>query len=157
MRSMVVGGYKSANAMQLRRGYQERMAVTTPILNHKDDHYVRPNRVAFKYPDFKKDVDPNVPVGMFNFAIKANAKISEDYIINAFSYRLKDTTSDSCHNYMSKFLDCTFSKLTQAFCKCHWKIQNDKQIYMELKNMKQEENERVEVYYERIQKSAHSL
>jgi hypothetical protein len=28
--------------------------------------------------------------------------------------------------------------------------QNDKQIYMELKNMKREEIERVEVYYERI-------
>jgi hypothetical protein len=58
---------------------------------------------------------------------------------------------------MSKFHDCTFKKLTQAFYKRHWKIQNDKQIYMELKNMKQEETEKVEVYYERIQKLAHGL
>jgi hypothetical protein len=49
---------------------------------------------------------------------------------------------------MSKFLDCTFSKLTHAFCKYHQKTQNDKQIYMELKNMKEEETKRVEVYYE---------
>jgi hypothetical protein len=58
---------------------------------------------------------------------------------------------------MSEFLDCTFLELTQAFCKCHQKNQNDEQIYMELKNMKQEEIERVEVYYDRIQKLAHGL
>ncbi len=53
---------------------------------------------------------------------------------------------------MSKFLDCIFLELTQAFCKRHRKILNEEQIYMELKNMKQEETERVEVYYEQIQK-----
>jgi hypothetical protein len=58
---------------------------------------------------------------------------------------------------MSKFHDSIFLELTQAFCICHWKIQNDKQIYMELKNMKQEETKKVEVYYERIQKLAHGL
>jgi hypothetical protein len=58
---------------------------------------------------------------------------------------------------MSKFLNYTFSKLTQAFCKHHRKIQNDKQIYMELKDMNQEETKRVEVYYEWIQKLFHGL
>jgi hypothetical protein len=58
---------------------------------------------------------------------------------------------------MLEFLNCIFSKLPQAFCKCHWKIQNDKHIYMELKNMKQEEIKRVEVYYERIQKLVRGL
>jgi hypothetical protein len=58
---------------------------------------------------------------------------------------------------MLDLLDCTFSELTQAFCKHHRKTQNDEQIYMELKNMKQEEIERVEVYYERIQKLVHGL
>ncbi len=58
---------------------------------------------------------------------------------------------------MLEFLDCIFSELIYAFCKHHWKIQNDEQIYMELKNMKQEETKRVEVYYERIQKLAHGL
>jgi hypothetical protein len=58
---------------------------------------------------------------------------------------------------MSKFPYCTFSELTHAFCKCHQKIQNDEQIYMELKNMKQEETKRVEIYYEQIQKLVHGL
>jgi len=51
---------------------------------------------------------------------------------------------------MLKFIDCIFLEFIYAFCKHHRKIQNDEQIYMELKNMKQEEIERVEVYYERI-------
>ncbi len=36
---------------------------------------------------------------------------------------LRDTTLNWCHTYMSKFLDYTFSKFTQTFCKHHWKIQ----------------------------------
>jgi hypothetical protein len=56
---------------------------------------------------------------------------------------------------MSKFPNFTFSELTQAFYKRHRKTQNDEQIYMELKNMKQKETKRVDVYYERIQKLAH--
>ncbi len=40
-----------------------------PILDHRNDHYVRPNKVAFKYHDFKKDVNPNVHVKVFNSTI----------------------------------------------------------------------------------------
>jgi hypothetical protein len=58
---------------------------------------------------------------------------------------------------MSEFLECTFSELIHALCKHHRKTQNDEQIYMELKNMKQEEIERVEVYHEWIQKLVHGL
>jgi hypothetical protein len=58
---------------------------------------------------------------------------------------------------MLEFPSCIFLELTQAFCNRHWKIQNDKQIHMELKNMKQEETKRVEVYCEKIQKVAHGL
>jgi hypothetical protein len=58
---------------------------------------------------------------------------------------------------MSEFPGYIFLELTQAFCKHHWKTQNDEQIYMELKNMKQEETKKVEVYYEWIQKLAHGL
>jgi hypothetical protein len=36
--------------------------------------------VAFKYLDFKKDVDPNVHVKVFNFAMNVNAKTSKQYI-----------------------------------------------------------------------------
>ncbi len=31
---------------------------------------------------------------MFNFAMEANAKTFKQYIINAFNYMLRDTTSD---------------------------------------------------------------
>jgi hypothetical protein len=95
-----------------------------------------PNMVAFKYLDFKKDVNLDAHVRVFNFVVKANIETFEKYIINAFNYTLKDTALDRCHNYMSKFLDCTFKKLTLTFCKHHQKIQNDEQIYMELKHMK---------------------
>jgi hypothetical protein len=56
-----------------------------PIIDHKYDHYVRPNNVALNYLDFKKDVDPDAHIRVFNFVIKTNAETSEEYIINAFS------------------------------------------------------------------------
>ncbi len=80
--------------MNSRGGYQKSYVVTILILDHRDGHYVRPNKVAFKYLDFKKDVDPNAHVKMFNFAVKENAKTFKEYIINAFNYTLKDTTSN---------------------------------------------------------------
>jgi hypothetical protein len=92
--------------------------------------------VAFKYPDFKKNVNSNVHVRVFNYVMKAYVETFEEYIINAFSYMLRDTTSDWCHNYMLEFPDCTFLELTQAFCKRHQKTHNEEQIYIELKNMK---------------------
>jgi hypothetical protein len=42
------------------------------------------------------------------------------------------------------------------FCKVQ-KVQNDEQVYLELKSMKQEKEWRVEVYYERLLKLADSL
>ncbi len=58
---------------------------------------------------------------------------------------------------MSKFLDYIFLELIHTFCKLHWKTHNDKQIYMQINNMKQEEIERVEVYYEWMQKLIHGI
>jgi plasmid replication initiation protein len=55
---------------------------------------VRPNKVALKYPDLKKDVDLDVHVRMFNFIVKANEKTFEVYIINAFNYMLRDIGLD---------------------------------------------------------------
>jgi hypothetical protein len=72
MSSMVVGGYKSANVANPKGRYREPFVVTTPIFYHRDGHYVRPNTVAFKYLDFKKDVDPNARVKVFKYVIKAN-------------------------------------------------------------------------------------
>jgi hypothetical protein len=77
MGSMVVGGYRSAKVVHLKGGYQEPITIITPNLDYKNGHYVRPNKVALKYLDFKKDVDPNVHVKLFNFAIKANVKTSK--------------------------------------------------------------------------------
>ncbi len=37
------------------------------------------------------------------------------------------------------------------------KVQNDEHVQLQLKNMKQEKNERVEVYYEKLLKLANSL
>jgi hypothetical protein len=43
--------------------------MTAQIPNHKNGDSVKPNKVAFKYPDFKKNIDPNAHVKMFNFII----------------------------------------------------------------------------------------
>jgi hypothetical protein len=63
-------------------------------LLNKNGHSVRPNRVALKFPNFKKNVDPDAHVRVFYFVVKVNEKTFEDYIINAFNYMLRDTTSN---------------------------------------------------------------
>ncbi len=50
--------------------------------------------ITIKYLDFKKNVYVDVHVRVFNFAMGANAKTFEEYIINAFSYTLINTTSN---------------------------------------------------------------
>jgi hypothetical protein len=67
------------------------------------------------------------------------------------------TMSDWCNNYLGDYPNCTFAKLQLAFCKRYIKDQNDEQVYLQLKNMKQENNERMEVYYERLLKLANNL
>jgi len=109
---MVIGVYKTIDVTNLRGGYQEPYLVTRQIPNHIEGHYVRPNKIALKYLDFKKDVDPDVHVRMFNSTINARAETSKMYIINAFRYTSKDTTSDWCHNYMLEFSNYIFAKLT---------------------------------------------
>jgi hypothetical protein len=52
MNLMAVGGCRSEDALYLKGGYREPIVVTTPILDHKNGHYVRPNKVVLKYPDF---------------------------------------------------------------------------------------------------------
>jgi len=56
--------------------------------------------VALKYPDFKKDVDPDAHVKVLNFVVKKNVETFEKNIINVFMYMLRDITLDWCHNYM---------------------------------------------------------
>jgi len=91
---MATRRYRNANAMNPRGGYREPSTIITPIPNHKDGHYVRPNMVALKYPNFFLNVDPNAHVRVFNSAIKKNAKTFEKYIINVTNYTLRDITLD---------------------------------------------------------------
>jgi hypothetical protein len=93
MNSMAIGRYINVNVVNPRRGYQEPFTITIPIFYHRYGHYVRPNKVAFNYHDFKKNVDPNAHVKVFNSIVKGNVKTSKEYIINAFSYMLRDKTS----------------------------------------------------------------
>ncbi len=46
---MVVRGYKSTDAENLRGGYREPSIVTAKIPTHRNDHFFEPNMVAFKY------------------------------------------------------------------------------------------------------------
>jgi hypothetical protein len=92
-----------------------------------------------KYLDYKKDVDLDAYVRVFYATIRANGETFEEYIINAFSYTLREMASNWCHNYMSKYLNCIFFELTQMFYKCHWKTLNVEHIYMGLKNINQGE------------------
>ncbi len=55
---------------------------------------MRPNKVVFKYFDFKKNVDPDVHVKVFNYEVKENACTFKEYVINAFNYMLRDTALD---------------------------------------------------------------
>jgi len=80
--------YRNVNAMNSKGKYKEPFAVTT-ILDHKYGHYVRPNMVALKYPNFKKNVNLDAHVRVFNFVVKVNVETYKKYIINAFSYTLK--------------------------------------------------------------------
>ncbi len=57
MSSMAMERCRNVDAMHSREGYQEPIAVTIPSLVHRNGHYVRPNKVAFKYLNFKKDVN----------------------------------------------------------------------------------------------------
>jgi hypothetical protein len=94
MNLMVVGGYICVDATNLRGGYQKSFIVIAQIPNHRNGHYVRPNKVVFKYPNFKEDDDPDAHVKVFNYVIKENSKTFKKYIINVFSYTLRNTTSD---------------------------------------------------------------
>ncbi len=91
-----------------RKGYWEPFVITTRIPNHRNGHFVRPKKVALKYPNFKKDVVLDVHVKVFNYVVRTNEKTSKECIINVFSYMLRDITLDQCHNYMSKFQDNFF-------------------------------------------------
>jgi len=73
MNSLVVGRYKNTNARNLGGEYREPSIVIARITDNKNGHSMRPNKVAFKYLNLKKNVDPNVHVRVLNYIVKANA------------------------------------------------------------------------------------
>jgi len=107
MSSMATGGCKSANIMHSRRGCWEPIVVIAPIFYHKDGHYVRLNRVALKYPNFKKDVDLDVHVRMFNLVVKANAKTSKSILsmllVICLEIRHRTGAIITCQNFLTIF------------------------------------------------------
>jgi len=114
----------------------------------------RPYRWPLNYPKYVKDFDPDAHVKVFKVGIRANSETNDAKIVNLFSFTFKDIVHN---NYMGHYPDYTFVGLQMAFCKRYKKVQNDEQVYLQLKNMKQEKNEKVEVYYERLLKLANSL
>jgi hypothetical protein len=77
--------------------------------------------------------------------------------INFFCFTFRDIMSDWCNNYMRDYPNYIFVKLQLVFCKWYIKVHNDEQVYLQLKNMKHEKNERMEVYYERLLKFTNNL
>jgi hypothetical protein len=72
----------------------------------------RPYRLALKYLDYKKDAYPNVHMRVFNTTIKTIGETYEEYIINAFSYTLKNMALNWYNNYMLEFPNYSFYELT---------------------------------------------
>ncbi len=65
--------YKNISVEDPKGRHQEPFVKTQGILDHRNGRFVRPNRVALKYPNFKKDVNLDVHVKVFNFVVKASA------------------------------------------------------------------------------------
>jgi len=55
---------------------------------------IKPYQSTLKYQNYKKDVDPNVHMIMFQAIVKANGITLHELIINAFIYTLKEMTLD---------------------------------------------------------------
>jgi hypothetical protein len=117
----------------------------------------RPYHQPLNYPKYVKDFNPNAHVKVFKAAIKANNETNDAKNINLFSFTFRDIMSNWCNNYMRDYPNCIFVKLQLVFCKWYIKVHNDEQVYLQLKNMKHEKNERMEVYYERLLKFANNL
>jgi hypothetical protein len=74
-----------------------------------------------------------------------------------FCFTLRDAISLWCKTFMQCHSGCTFLELEVAFYKHYCTIQNDEQVYMALRIMKQGSNKKVEVYYEWVLKLSNHL
>jgi hypothetical protein len=59
----------------------------------------------------------------------------EAFIINLFSFTLKDIIFEWGENCVQDHPKCTFEELEQAFCKRFRVVKNDEKIHMQLKNI----------------------
>ncbi len=107
--------------------------------------------------EYVKDFNLDVHVKIFKIAIRANSEIDYAKIVNVFNFTFKNIVSNWCNNYMGDYPNYNFAKLQLVFNKKYRKVQSDEQVYLQLKNMKQKKNEKMEVYYERLLKLANSL
>jgi len=74
MSLIAFGRYISIDVKNPIRGYLKPYVITSKILDQSNGHSMRPNMVAFKYLDIKKDVNLDAHVKVFNFAMKVNAE-----------------------------------------------------------------------------------
>jgi hypothetical protein len=74
--------------------------------------------------------------------------------MNSFCFTLRDAILEWGENFMQFHPSCSFMELEVTFCKHYHTIQNDEQIDMALRVIKQSNDKKVKAYYERILKIA---
>ncbi len=94
---------------------------------------------------------------MFRKAIQANGEKQDVNIMNLFCFTLMDAILERGKNFMQSHVGCTFFELEVAFYKQYHTVQNNEHVYMAFRVIKQGNDEKVEVYYERIFKLANCL
>jgi hypothetical protein len=73
MSSITIKGYINISVEDSKGGYQEPFITIQGIYDHINGHFVKPNKVALKYLNFKQNIDLNAHVKKFNFTMKVNA------------------------------------------------------------------------------------
>ncbi len=94
-----------------------------------------------QYPTYVTDTNLNVHNKVFKKAIKANGETMETDIINLFGFTLLNNILEWGENFVQDHSNCTFEELEQAFYKCFQIVNNDEEIYMQLRNLQQQVGE----------------
>jgi hypothetical protein len=91
---------------------------------------------------------------VFRKAIQVNGEKWDADIMNLFCFTLRDVILEWVENFMQSHMSCIYRELKVAFCKWYCIVQNNEHFYMAFKVIKQGNDKKVEVYYERILKLA---
>ncbi len=67
--------------------------------------------------------------------------------MNLCYFTFKDVISKWGNIFIQSHLNCGVTKLTTAFYKRYWIVQNDEQVYMVVKVIKQGRIEKDDIYY----------